>query len=45
MSSTNQLLFSSASVATNNTNKSVNNDNLDLDFDFALCHGWYSYCR
>jgi hypothetical protein len=44
MSSTKQLFFPSASVATNNTNQSVNNDSLDLEFDFALCHGWYSYC-
>ena len=46
MSSTKQLLFSSAPAATNNTNTSINNDNLDLDldFDFSLCHGWYSYC-
>ena len=46
MSSTKQIFFSSAPVAINNTNQSVNNDNLDLDldFDFSLCHGWYSYC-
>ena len=42
----NTTLFSPLKNVNNNNNNNIkNNFVVDFDFDFAMCHSCYSYCR